>query len=320
MDIPPSSPSKEEGVRLLKAGQLGEAIGVFESVVQSQPDDPQLHTYLGVAYNRKGDRLRAISHFEESLRLRETPQSYYNLGQIYESVNRVDEAVRQYRMAAEMDRGYTMAREALDRLHSKFEAEHPQPQPEPEQAQVGAGTWPGAEQTQAMPPGSGIPGVPPAAPTLYGAPPVSPHGMPPNLADIQREKDRKVREAHRQMMTSGLIYGAICGAIVFLLRSVLGAVMISAFASGGLAVVYLIIQAGIGAIFGALVGLWIGYTSGDDMSGALAGGVLGFLAGFLQLIGAGIGFAIVNGLFTAFWGAVGGFIIGKLVDASIGQV
>jgi Flp pilus assembly protein TadD len=127
MDSSPEVISKEEGLRLLKAGQLDDAIRVLEKV-RDKTDDPQVCSYLGAAYSQKDDKMNAIHAFEEALRLQETPKAYFNLAVMYESVGRIDEAVREYRMAAELDPSYDRAQEALTRLHDQFAASQPQPQ------------------------------------------------------------------------------------------------------------------------------------------------------------------------------------------------
>ncbi len=119
---------REQRLRLLKAGQVDEAIETLKRAVEADPEDAQAHCYLGAAYDRKHDKLHAIAEFEECLRLEETPKAYYNLGQIYESVHRVDEAVRQYRMAVELDPNYAPAAQALQKLHARFESQHPEQQ------------------------------------------------------------------------------------------------------------------------------------------------------------------------------------------------
>ncbi len=124
METSPSSAAKEEGLRLLKAGKVSEAIAELERALSLDPEDPKLHCYLGVAYNAVPDKLHAIHHFEECVRIEESPKAYYNLGLVYESVNRIDEAVRQYRMALELDPNYANAQQALNNLHERFEAEH----------------------------------------------------------------------------------------------------------------------------------------------------------------------------------------------------
>ncbi len=125
-----SSVTREEGLRLLKAGLIDDAVRVLTEVIKTDEDDALAHMYLGAAFNEKSDKLHAIHHFEESLRLDETAKGYYNLALIYESVHRVDEAVRQYRMALEIDPNYAPAQEALDRLHN---ASAPPPEPASDQ-------------------------------------------------------------------------------------------------------------------------------------------------------------------------------------------
>lgn len=119
MDSSPEVCSKEEGLRLLKAGQLDDAIRVLEKVSE-KADDPQVCSYLGAAYSKKDDKMNAIHAFEESLRLQESPKAYFNLAIVYEWVGRIEEAVREYSMAADMDPSYTPAQEALNRLHNQF--------------------------------------------------------------------------------------------------------------------------------------------------------------------------------------------------------
>lgn len=123
MDSSPEVLTKEEGLRLLKAGRIDDAITVLEKVRQ-KVDDAAVYSYLGAAYDQKGDKLNAIHAFEESLRLNESPKGYYNLAVIYESVGRIDEAVREYRMALELDPNYERAAKALERLHNQFAATH----------------------------------------------------------------------------------------------------------------------------------------------------------------------------------------------------
>jgi tetratricopeptide (TPR) repeat protein len=123
MEAFPGSAPKEEGLSLLKAGKIGEAIARLEQALALDPDDAQVHMYLGAAYNGVPDKLHAIHHFEESLRLEENPKAYYNLGLVYESVHRIDEAVRQYRMALDVDPSYANAQAALKKLHDGFETQ-----------------------------------------------------------------------------------------------------------------------------------------------------------------------------------------------------
>jgi tetratricopeptide (TPR) repeat protein len=123
METIPGSATKDAGLRLLKEGKIRDAIETLERALALDSDDSSVHMYLGAAYNALPDKLHAIHHFEESLRLNETAKGFYNLGLVYESVHRVDEAVRQYRMALELDPNYVNAQEALRKLHDQYEVD-----------------------------------------------------------------------------------------------------------------------------------------------------------------------------------------------------
>lgn len=341
MESTPGSATKDEGLRLLKAGQVDEAIALLKKAVQEDPEDASVHCYLGVAYNQKHDKLHAIAEFEECLRLEETPKAYYNLGQIYESVHRVDEAIRQYRMAVDLDANYTQAQQALDRLHSRFEAEHPElaqtvvqaeptaqggipaaavagapASPEPTMIGKAPTRQPGAPQpTQAMPAQPAYPGGPQGGPVRYGG--------PPPATDQRLQKQLEVQEQQAKMIRSGLIYGIICGALFKLLINVVlgmwllpGAVMVGAGSGVLLMMVLGIVE---GAVAGGLIGLWVGYTCGGESAGFQAGAVIGGVYSLLMgLISGQGGFAIISMLVGGLFMGIFGYIIGRMVDASIG--
>ncbi len=340
MEAVPGNASTEEGLRLLKAGQTNEAIEVLGRVLQADSDDALAHMYIGIAYNQKNDKLHAIHHLEESLRLDETAKGYYNLALVYEAANRVDEAIREYKMALELDPNYTKAQEALKKLHDQFESAHKPPDSGIPEASVAGepvqAAGPQARAAAAAPVGAGakapgpVPGPvpgPTAGPVpgpaqIPGMPGRPVGGPPPNAWLMQKmAEEKKIRDAQRELTRSGVIYGAICGAFLFLLLNLIGAFLVSIFA-GSMAIWFLLMQMGFGAIYGGLVGFWIGYTAGDEMSGVLAGAVLGFVYGVvIMLINTGdVGAAVVGGAFYALFGAAGGWIIGKLVASSIGGV
>jgi Flp pilus assembly protein TadD len=121
-----------EGKSLLKDGNVDEAITALRAALELDLDNPEIHTYLGAAYSKKGDRLHAVYHFEQSLNLEESARAYFNLGAMYEQSKRFDEAVRQYKMSLEMDKGYTKATAALNRLKEQFAIDHENDSPERE--------------------------------------------------------------------------------------------------------------------------------------------------------------------------------------------
>lgn len=120
MDATTINDIKEQVMGLIRSGNIDEAVAVLGNASSKNPDDAQIHALLGVAYQQKNDKLHAVYHFEEALRLDESAKNYYNLGAMYEFSHRIDEAVRQYNMAIEIDPEYTKAKNALDRLHQMY--------------------------------------------------------------------------------------------------------------------------------------------------------------------------------------------------------
>ncbi len=127
MEVSAQPASKQQGLQLLKAGQVDEAIALLTTLEQADPDEPQIHTYLGAAYSRKNDRLHALWEFEEALRLEESATNYYNLAAMYESLHRIDEAVREYLMAVQVDPTHVRAAQAVERLKNQYKADHQPP-------------------------------------------------------------------------------------------------------------------------------------------------------------------------------------------------
>lgn len=291
--------SKDEAVRLLKAGQIDEAIGVLEELCKKDPDDAQIQMYLGIAYGQKNDKLHAIHHLETSCNLEDNPRASYNLATIYEAAHRIDEAVRNYRVALQLDPNYALAQEALSKLQAQYEAAHVTDAPAAD-----------GPTGQVAPP---VPGqqdfVPPT--------PVPPEG-PPDFAEIQARRDQEVMEQQRRMMKAGLTYGLICGT-AFITLSYFAVSMYFLMLPRSFLTVFVVIIGG--AIYGGLVGLWIGTTSGGDEAGMHAGAVLGAVGGLVMglVYGAGV-YAIIVMVLCAVVSGVAGLFVGRLVEASIEQV
>jgi tetratricopeptide (TPR) repeat protein len=120
MDSSVSNDIKDQVLALIGSGNIDEAIAILSEACSNDSDNAQIHALLGVAYQHKSDRMHAVYHFEEALRLDESAKNYYNLGAMYEFSHRIDEAIRQYNMALEMDPDYKRAKNALDRLHQTY--------------------------------------------------------------------------------------------------------------------------------------------------------------------------------------------------------
>ena len=57
------------GYQLIRAGQLPEAIRIFQLNVESFPQSSNTYDSLGEAYRDSGDTARAVANYQESLRL-----------------------------------------------------------------------------------------------------------------------------------------------------------------------------------------------------------------------------------------------------------
>lgn len=317
-----SAPTVADAMKMLKSGQTAEAITVLEQILISNPNDPQAHAFMGVALTTKGDKAAAIDSFSKSLDLEKTPKAYFNLGLAYEGVGRIDDAIIQYKSAVSMDASYSAATQALARLAPPAPAVVTAAAPAPEPTLIGQPLQAGAEPT--------IIGQAPPAPVInnnnvIGATPdfssvFTNPSAPPDIARENAEREARFAEQRSQYMKSALIYGIICGVILMLLRSSVGVYFAIVTAKSGAHVATLIAQALLeGIILGGIVGWWIGYTCGDDtqglIAGATTGAVFGLLTGLIQ--GAGT-LAIFSALAGAFWCGIYGYILGRLVESSIG--
>ena len=232
------------------------------------------------------------------MRLKETAKGYYNLALIYESVHRIDEAVQAV-PNGDWRSTRTTPRRKKPWIDFTTPVRRPRsgPRRHPAAAVAAAGQIPQAHS--------------------FDQPP----GGPPDPLVRQIEDLKKMKEAQRTLMRSGVIYRAIGGAFTFIaLRIVLSVILITLV--GTFSFLALLESAITGVIFGSLVGLWIGYTNGEDTAGLLAGFVLAFVFYFFigLLHGRGLLVSIVLGVIFGIVGGIAGFLIGKIVESSIGQI
>jgi len=113
----------------LKKGNFNQAIREFETVLEKWPDDPRCYNKLGVCYASLKDFVKAKLYLEKALTLDlKYPEPYNNLGNIcleekkyeksielykkalgnlglaYKRTKRINEAVKYFKRAAEIDR------------------------------------------------------------------------------------------------------------------------------------------------------------------------------------------------------------------------
>lgn len=167
----PGQSARDEGARLLQAGDLAGALRSLQAAVQQNPSDARAYAFLGICHTRRGDAAAGIEALYRATQLAPADAVLrYNLGVALSQSGRVDEAKQALEQALQLNPAHAGAREQLLRLQS-----------------APAGT--AASPAVAGPP---VTAPPPAAPpawappiaseTTQAAPPVwspAPAGQPP---------------------------------------------------------------------------------------------------------------------------------------------
>lgn len=112
----------KQGLELLKAGKIDEAIGQLELACEMDPSDYRAFNYLGIAYAQKKLFNRAIGAFNKAIQLRpDIPSVHYNLGLAYDADGLPEKAREEFEKALELDPNYEKAREALKHVMKEEE-------------------------------------------------------------------------------------------------------------------------------------------------------------------------------------------------------
>lgn len=81
------------GKRAIKSKDWNAAIDAFGKAAQSEPDNADIHNYLGYAYRNSGDMDNAFLHYERALRLDPNHRGAHEyVGQAYLLVNKPGKA------------------------------------------------------------------------------------------------------------------------------------------------------------------------------------------------------------------------------------
>ncbi len=106
----------DRAAALFQQGDYAGAIEQLEIAKEHLADDPQLQYLLGVAYARSRQRLLAIQHLSDAIRLNPRHAgAHFSLGRVLESAGQVNEAIDQDRQAVAIDPDHA-ARERLRAL------------------------------------------------------------------------------------------------------------------------------------------------------------------------------------------------------------
>ena len=102
------------GSNLAERGRVDEAIDVFQTYLQRDPNAPQIHYRLGVVYAAEGRLGAAQDAFEAELRVDPgDPETRYALGLLYQRTGRSDQAETTWRQLIEDQPGYAKAYQSL---------------------------------------------------------------------------------------------------------------------------------------------------------------------------------------------------------------
>lgn len=89
----------------------------FETMIESSPDDTELHDEAALLYLELGRPDRAVAHFAQVVRAKPlSAAAHYNLGTALTVAGRLDEAMREYRRALEIDPRYANAHNNLGKV------------------------------------------------------------------------------------------------------------------------------------------------------------------------------------------------------------
>lgn len=99
-----------EGVRLLKEGDISGAIVRFNRVLELDARSEDAHFNLGIAYNRQGNAAAAIEHYQKAIELMpKYAEAYNNLGNLLTHQERYEEAITNFSAAITIMPGYASA-------------------------------------------------------------------------------------------------------------------------------------------------------------------------------------------------------------------
>jgi tetratricopeptide (TPR) repeat protein len=107
--------------RLVRAGQLSEALGKVDQYLATKPRDPQMRFMKGVIQTESGKPADAISTFSKLTEdFPELPEPYNNLAVLYAGQSQFDKARAALEMAIRTNPSYATAHENLGDVYAKL--------------------------------------------------------------------------------------------------------------------------------------------------------------------------------------------------------
>ena len=107
--------------RLLRAGQISEALGKVDQYLATRPRDPQMRFMKGVIQTESGKPVDAITTFTKLTEdFPELPEPYNNLAVLYAGQSQFDKARAALEMAIRTNPSYATAHENLGDVYAKL--------------------------------------------------------------------------------------------------------------------------------------------------------------------------------------------------------
>lgn len=96
------------------SGDYIRAIECYEQSVQAKPNSAEKRFYLGLAYDKAGNKEKAIESFKEVLRIKPSlPEAYFNLGICYKDLGDREKTIDAFKEAVRLKPDYDRARANL---------------------------------------------------------------------------------------------------------------------------------------------------------------------------------------------------------------
>ena len=104
-------------VKLLKNGQINEALKIVEALIKKSPNVPLLYNIRGVCYQTIRELGNAIDDFSQATILKsDYAEAYCNLGVTYQEKGDLVSAVNAYKNAIDNDNNYPTAHNNLGKI------------------------------------------------------------------------------------------------------------------------------------------------------------------------------------------------------------